>query len=97
MHWTVTYFDEYMKEDIVTPNGASVAHILLSPEKLDLSTLGQGSRHHLQDSNTHTVSVMVSLSVKTPGGVSRLEISSLRDSDAGEYVCQLSLLTGLIS
>ena len=31
------------------------------------------------------------------GGVSRLEISSLRDSDAGEYVCQLSLLTGLLS
>ena len=31
------------------------------------------------------------------GGVSRLEISTLRDSDAGEYVCQLSLLTGLLS
>ena len=29
--------------------------------------------------------------------MSRLEISSLRDSDAGEYVCQLSLLTGLLS
>ena len=31
------------------------------------------------------------------GGVSRLEISSLRDSDAGDYVCQLSLLAGLLS
>ena len=37
------------------------------------------------------------LEVSTAGGVSRLEISSLRDSDAGEYVCQLSLLTGLLS
>ena len=37
------------------------------------------------------------LKVSTAGGVSRLEISSLRDSDAGEYVCQLSLLTGLLS
>jgi len=37
------------------------------------------------------------ISVHQKGGVSRLEISSLRDSDAGEYVCQLSLLTGLLS
>ena len=39
----------------------------------------------------------VKLELPTAGGVSRLEISSLRDSDAGEYVCQLSLLTGLLS
>lgn len=37
------------------------------------------------------------ISVHQKGGVSRLEISSLRDSDAGDYVCQLSLLAGLLS
>ena len=71
----MTYFDVcmynvHMKQDKVTPNGASVTLVFLSSEKLEVSTAG---------------------------GVSRLEISSLRDSDAGEYVCQLSLLTGLLS
>ena len=50
---------------------------------------GAGVRHMFLSS--------VKLELPTAGGVSRLEISSLRDSDAGEYVCQLSLLTGLLS